>query len=628
MVAFASAALGRAPLIGGVPDVVIGDNEDNLTFDNNWFRYPNAFNILDYATDTDSPIGDLFFTFLEETSANDINIIIDAVSPNQAKSQVAAADATNPSAWGTHEITNYGQTTRDYMVTFLDMVRSNPANRLGDGVTGPMFANPRRANGTEVLDGVTEDLPWHNNAGNLSELTGASRLVQLYVADDPTASDASRIGSDIITVISRNYANDALGPSLTVQTSFQFTSGPGADWVYETFAGIGACVATSGSGSPNGFIGMTAATASGAGGANFGRWKTGRTGLSNFQGLVPFVSGNVLYAARYLMSHNVDTSVNYGFFPRLRLGMNGVRFQVIVSTLIGTVSGAGASFNPHVPAQGALYTYRVPWSANEGSPNFSELLDPLGNVVDLRTFDAYFDVFDVSATQGGTWSMSNFDVVTTPRPPNQTPNIMFGAGGTTNFSTGWSSGGSVVSAGRAFTLTHNVNGSVQVNDPGAPFGTAGTAGNFLLWETILDRTAVKWEGGTLIRTSVPISVPAAADRSNFHWFRLRQTPTDAEWWATEYTLRGDNNDDNAFLPNDPMMPPVGTPFAYEAYASSQVPDDALMTALHTGLNDRIKVGLDFINNIVAGGDAGTVTYDDPVTYTIQSLSFEVLSENL
>jgi hypothetical protein len=627
MVAFASTALARAPLIGGVPDVVIGDEESHLTYDNNWFIHPNAFNILTYASDTDSPLGDLFFTFLEPTSSNDINIIIDAVTPNQAKSQVPAADATNPSAWGTHEITNYGQATRDYMVTFLDMVRSNPANQIGDGVTGPMFANPRRADNSEVTTAQMEDLPWRNTEGSAA-LSGASRNVQLYVADDPTANGADRVGSDIIAVISRNFANDALGPALTVQTSFQFTSGPGAAWVFETFAGVGACVATSGSGSPNGFIGMTAATAQGTGGVNFGRWKTGRTGVGNFQGLIPFVSGNVLYAARYLMSHNVATSTNYGFIPRLRLGMNGIQFQVIVSTLIGTVGGAGASFNPHVPAQGAQYTYRVPWSANEGSPNFDELLNPAGQTVDLRTFDAYFDVFDASATQGGTWTMSNFDVVTTPRPPSQTPDILFGAGGTTNFSTGWASGGSVVSGGRAFTLTHNVNCSVQVNDPGAPFGTGGSAGNYLLWETILDRNAVKWEGATIIRTGIPISVPAAADRANFHWVRLRQTPTDAEWWATEFTLRGDNSQDDAFLPNNPMMPPVGAPFTYEAYASSQVPDDALMTALHTGSNDRIKVGLDFINNIIAGGAAGTVTYDDPVTYTIQSLSFEVLQENL
>lgn len=637
MVAMASAAFAKAPIIGGVPDIVIGDEEDHLTFDNNWFRYPNAFNILDYTADDDSPVGDLFFTFLEQTSANDINIVVDLgvvdlqpYQTSQLRSQVPAADAENPSAWGSHEITNYGQATRDYLLSFLDMVRSNPANRTGDGVTAQLFPNPRRADASEVTTTQVENLPWHNTEGS-GALSGSSRNVQLYAADDITANGADRVGSDILTVISRNFANDAQ-VGLTTAFSFQFTQGAGTTWAYSTFAGIGACVSTSGSGTPNGFVGMTAATAQGAGNVNFGRWATTRTGIGSFQGLIPFVSGNVLYAARFTMSHNVATSVNFGFVPRLRLGTASVRYQNINMSLIGAIPGGDATINPHIPAQNTQTTYRIPWSANEGSPNFSELLNPAGQTVDLRTFDAFFDVFDYSATQGGTWFLHNFDVVTAPRPTSQTPNLLFGVGGTTNFQTGWASGGSVVAGGRAFTLTHNGNGSVQVNDPGAPFGTAASAGNYLLWERALDRAAVKWEGGTLIRTSFPISVAAAADRSNFHSFRLRQTPQAAEWWATEWWLTGDNNADNSFLPNDPMMPPVGTPFTYEAYASSQVADDALLATIHTGVGggpiDAIKVGLDFVSNIIAGGTSGTVTYDDPVTYTLHSLSFEVLDENL
>jgi len=58
---------GGAPVIAGVPDAVVGDEARvaGETVDLNFFRYTNAFNIMDYDTDLDADRADLFFSFTE-----------------------------------------------------------------------------------------------------------------------------------------------------------------------------------------------------------------------------------------------------------------------------------------------------------------------------------------------------------------------------------------------------------------------------------------------------------------------------------------------------------------------------------------------------------------------------------
>ncbi len=57
---------GFAPVIGNIPDIVIGDLEDGDS--NNFFRFTNAFNFLDYVDDQDTTKTLLKWSFIEEAS--------------------------------------------------------------------------------------------------------------------------------------------------------------------------------------------------------------------------------------------------------------------------------------------------------------------------------------------------------------------------------------------------------------------------------------------------------------------------------------------------------------------------------------------------------------------------------
>jgi len=62
----ATASFAAAPVIGGIPDVNIGDNEDNIGTDNNFFVFTNAFKFDTYVTDTDTTVSDLVWSFDEK----------------------------------------------------------------------------------------------------------------------------------------------------------------------------------------------------------------------------------------------------------------------------------------------------------------------------------------------------------------------------------------------------------------------------------------------------------------------------------------------------------------------------------------------------------------------------------
>jgi len=67
---FSGSVYGYAPVINPIPDVVIGDAEDNLgwTIDRNFFRFTNAFDFLDYVSDGDTTETLLKWSFIEEES--------------------------------------------------------------------------------------------------------------------------------------------------------------------------------------------------------------------------------------------------------------------------------------------------------------------------------------------------------------------------------------------------------------------------------------------------------------------------------------------------------------------------------------------------------------------------------
>jgi len=60
-----SSSQAYAPTIRSLPDIRIGDVEDNIATDNNYFVFTNAFKFDDYAQDSDTTVSSLLWTFDE-----------------------------------------------------------------------------------------------------------------------------------------------------------------------------------------------------------------------------------------------------------------------------------------------------------------------------------------------------------------------------------------------------------------------------------------------------------------------------------------------------------------------------------------------------------------------------------
>lgn len=630
-----SSVFARAPIIAGVPDIVIGDREDNvLTVDNNWFRYANAFNILDYVTDVDSAQSDLLFTFVEQTTTKDLGIRIDESGATAATvSQLDALDsATLVSDWTGHEITNYGASPRDYLLTFVDLIRS-PEPYGGIPYPAPAKVGGGTAGETELVD-----LGWHNTEGS-GVLQDASRTVWIYVADDPLADGPTRVDSDAITVISRNYGIDAKSDGITSLFRENFDNGAGTTgdpnrWTVGTYGGMTACTQSQGSGTSggNGYLSLAAATAE----TNaFTRWSQvnnvapgGDSNFTAYIGVIPYVTPDpgesLIYCARFAMSQN---NADRGAAPKIRFGTLQVNYLAQNIVTVKAVQGGGATYNPQTPAQNDLVVYKAVWSANEGAPDFNTLNYPGRSTptvippLDMRGYNAFFDLWDQYGDQGGGWTLWNVDVVTQPRPANVTPALT-----EADFDgTGWGLDSSV---GSSITITHNTGtGAVTFNDG----GTGTRTGGFYtyMWGKILDRALVRWDSNDLLRFKLAMSCPAAGDRPGFHWFRLRDFTLGFNI-GSEWALMGDDARLSPVIGGYPYVPPAtpSTPFVYEVYLSSQVADagfdwTAIRTVvLGTGRGDSFKVILDGISLPLSGTSGAELA----THYTVHSLAVEVLDD--
>lgn len=624
-----SFAHAKAPIISGVPDIVIGDNEDSLTIDNNWFRYVDAFNVLDYVTDVDSPKSDLLFAFFEENTSNDIGIRIDAAGATaRTITQIDPADKARPVNWGDKEITNLkaGQTVRDYLLTFVDLVRS-PEPYGGLPFPSQHYPDPAKIGGGTA--GATEvaDLPFHNGTGGL---TLPNRTIWLYAADDPLAGSAApeltRVTGDAMTIISRNFAFDALASGVSSVTGMQFnfangagTAGNPVSWTYSVIGGFAACTsgAAAGTGGLNGWISM-AAPVSYTGTNGFGRWVTKKNGGTTFAGSIPYVTPapgqSLIYCARYTMGQNQTPS---GTAPQIRMGAYQCLFLSNVMVVVKPVQGLGAIGNPQVPDAGQLQTYKVVWSPMDTSPDFARL----NWTEDLRTYNAFFDIFDQFNDQGGTWTLYNMDVVTAPRPADVTAALTY-----TNFdaAAGWATeAGTPI--GTAVTAAHTAGGPITFNDAGVATNAPLAA---YMWRRALDKNFVHWTDSQLLRVKLGLSCPTTTARANFHWFRMR-TSTLGYNVGTEWSIMGDDGLYAATIGGNPYIPPAtpGAPGIYEVYMGSQTMGPAVdgWTTIRNAQYDVINMGLDAITNQL---DVAGTKHALPTTVTVHSVGIEVLADNL
>ena len=579
----------KAPVISNVPDVIIGDEEDfnqGLTIDNNWFRYVNAFNILDYVSDEDStPSTDLMYVFLEENSYN--NLVIGE------KTQIDAADFDNPAAWGSNEITGFGG-TRNFLLTFWDVLRSDPATQAG---SEPYWPNPLDAAGDPVTSSQKEMLPWQTDESNPAILSGDKRLVTMFAADE-----FDNIDTTTLFVMSENAGFDAVEGATTIFED-DMSLGSGTEWFYNVVATLPAATSATATG-VGGYLsiqsGLTATgTLGGWSNMFWGRWSQY---IDGYQGVVPHADGDVMFRANITLRQD---QLDVGVTPRIRYGaIQGIGNQAIVNST-APLAGGGITFNPVVPAQGAQQNFTTCWSAHSDSPAFDDLLwDTGAGVYDLRTWNCFYDMFDNQDTQAGTWFLDHLLVETIPAPAAVTP-----AFGATDFSA-WAvqddGGGSI-------TATHIPGGGVTFNDPGST--TALRNFTLLSADTLLD-----WTADVTMRVNVELSCPDASARNNFHRFRVR---TYSPYWhvSQEWFLQSDDGGTLPSIGTMPTFPPVGSTYTYSTYVA---PNGGPSPELISFPAIDMWVAIDQLHNVLRQGASGATSGLATAT-TVHSLSVELLN---
>lgn len=604
-----------APTISGVPDVVIGpDDEAGLTVGTNFFQYLNALNLLNHTTDADSTIAsDVQFVFLEENSYN--NVDLNAVTQLDLAAGGDSADATT---WGPYEFTNFagGAGARNFLVSFRDILRSP---RPGSGP----FPDP---------GGTAGDLlPWQTDVDNPATLSGDSRAVSLFAADNQ-----DNVDSETLMVYSVVGGTDGLSGGFTTIFSDPFLNNnqTPTNWTYATLEpAMGA--ATSGQGA--GFLSMTAGatgtgTVTGIPPGDYGRWQQNRLEAPALpgsgvliEGQIPYAAGNVVYVARFELAHDSTLRMHA---PGIRIGLeNSINYQVIQNNYRGAFaanSADDAGNNPHLPDANTATVFEVLLGQNNAGPNFSNLDDTGGATgADLRNYVAYFETFDQNRGGGiqeraGTWTLTNFDVVTIDRPGNVSPTLTI-----TDFRTSNGFLDIEPSGGNVITATRGASNEVTFNDAGQANNTNPVDGDFYL---LSRNNTIGWTAGNLIRCTVDLECPTQTARDNFHRFRVRHNvilnQVSQEYFLIHSTVGGEARF------GDPGLPGVSpNTTEYDVYVPHQGGATAFLTGL--GINaDQWQFNLDALNNVGEPGNPAEVTANLPTSLTVLEATFETLSANL
>ena len=391
-------ASSMAPVINNIPDVVITckpDVNDGLTVGLNFFRYVNAFNILDYVTDEDSTSDLLSFAFIGADANDDI-----AINHN---TQVAAALAFNPP----EDSDPTRGTDGSYWWTFQDLIRSP---NLGGWV------DPEYGDYADNADGI---LPYHDETG---ALTADSRVVSLYVSDGyGTATKSFAVWSveDDVTV-------DSLSGGKT--TVFTTTL---VDWEFSGFAGTDEATHSQ----VANLLTLQASTSVGTS-VWFGRWATPLDGTYN--GSIPYEGDfgeEWMYVALYTIKHNLPLA-SVDTMPNIRIGSSMAWDNVLVEQKIGSASVPGFdadAVNPYWPDADTEQEYGVYWESFDDAPNFDNLLVP--GTGDVRTWHAFFDILSGPGSGPATVSLTGYEVYAVDVPGEgtvvsdyQTPTVGTAAG--------------------------------------------------------------------------------------------------------------------------------------------------------------------------------------------------------
>jgi hypothetical protein len=617
----------KAPSFGDLPDVIISDQEKNeatgFTTDYNFFVYMNAFDMLAYAADEDStPTTDLKFMFVEDDAPDYDDLAINDV----LQLDQGAYDPSDPSTWPVGSlIIPAGQGSGgDFTVSFRDLVRS-PGTSEGP-FPDPIYSTARP---TLVSSGDTGIfLPWHDTSGNLvrtPDTDKPARMVTIWAGDED-----DNAGSGSLMVYSVNEVKDDLSIAMTTIFSDDMVGDNIDGWIVdpETF---GITPATPGS------VGALTLQVPAFTGANYtySRWR-----LRTYDEMVvkPTIPGvptpygqwvpieyvpddSIIYSGRFTIAHN---QASRGTVPTMRLGIaDALAFQTAL-TFVGTIAGAPTeTANSQWPAQNTPKVYRQYWANNPGADESTlDLGDgtgiPGGVGGDMRNFNAFFDILNKNAGGVGTLTLSDFEVVTMPRPAASSPVAHTVAADYVPDDITPANPevlkATAVANVPADTLTFTV--------------PASTTGGTVPWVLRTNYDAVQLALDSLVRVRVELSCPLTADRDNFKQFRVRFNTPFANQDGLYYVEQYDPGFSSAVV-GYPSLPPSqeaspGATAIYDVYMPVYLDDltdlqafgDPDGTGSYTA-SDVFATGLDYIGNPRANTTASTVT--------VHSVTHEVLS---
>jgi hypothetical protein len=585
-----------APTFNTIPTVVISDSEDSaITVDNNWFRYINALNVLEFVNiDESLTPADLTFSFSEVTTEQEV-----AINDKVALDEGAGELGSNPPV--ANQLTAGG-----YWLSFQDLVRSPLAGSTP-------FPDP---SATALPGGM---LPWTAVGGTMD---AESRGVVLWVVDtnDKTASTTVAVMS-----IDNSYddlsgsVTTAFGGPLVVASASQDPSGDNSWFLLSNVSAAPPAGVTWGTGSSAGGALSIQVGAGSAANKGFNRWQQTQAALAT--GKIPYVTGNVLYAAFFGVTHN---AASRGQAPTLRIGVANGSESIQMYSAVNSVDSSvftpagltDAQANTQLPDSGVMRYFPVYWESFENTTNWDSThmtapsIDP---AIDARTWFAFFDVMNDSANDAGTWTMSDFYVVTTPMPDFGAAEMEytdFTAAG--NWSLSTQNGTSIIK-----TDNQPAAGMIRFTDSGA------AAPYWYLWTNTVDKIA--WQKGKVIRLSFYLSCPTATDRENFHRFRGRLNEVLQNVTSELFVRRALSH--SPFM--EPGCPPVysGNPadltetMRYSGYTPSYGGPSAELSAVPGGF-DQFVLSFDALHNNADTEPASS----SPTAYSLHKAVIDIFND--
>jgi hypothetical protein len=205
-------AFAIAPTIADLPEVTIGDAEQNIGTDNNFFIFTNAFQFDSYVSDPDSTVSSLIWSFDEGNPVGPNWFTINDKDPVGVGAAFIAAEEGSGGASHLNPGASFDIRLGEPFASFRDVVFSPPPTVL------------------PYPDPVNPDLTDHD----------FGKAVRFYV------SDGTNVSSQDTLVRSEDDGFDALSPACTYATAqddtftTNYTDGVGAGpgWFYSEGADV------------------------------------------------------------------------------------------------------------------------------------------------------------------------------------------------------------------------------------------------------------------------------------------------------------------------------------------------------------------------------------------------------